>query len=104
VAKESALTLQIIFLLVLTGSLLAFFAQPCPAEDHLKVAGTIENTQRKPVKEVAVEITLNGKPLKPEGKDAEIRTGARGSFAANFSVPTGALQGATVAILASKPS
>jgi Na+/H+ antiporter NhaD/arsenite permease-like protein len=104
VAKKSALTLQIIFLLVLTGSVLAFFAQPCPAEDHLKVAGTIENTQRKPVKEVAVEITLNGKPLKPEGKDAEIRTGARGSFAANFSVPTGALQGATVAILASKPS
>jgi Na+/H+ antiporter NhaD/arsenite permease-like protein len=103
-AKKTALSLHIIFVLALTGLVLAFFAPPCHAEDHLKVAGTIENTQGKPVKEVTVEITLNGKPLKPEGKELEIRTGARGSFAADFALPAGTLPGATVAVGASKPS
>jgi Na+/H+ antiporter NhaD/arsenite permease-like protein len=98
-AKKTALTLQIIFTLVL-----AFAASPCLAEDQLMVGGTVESIQGKPVKDVTVEVTLDGRPLIPEGKDSEIRTGARGSFAASFSLPAGTVPRAAVAIQAFKPS
>jgi Na+/H+ antiporter NhaD/arsenite permease-like protein len=103
-AKKTGLTLYILSIILLAGLMLASLATHSRAEDHLKVAGTVENTQGKGVKDVTVEVTVNGRPLKPEGTEPDIRTGVRGSFAENFSLPAGTLPGAAVAVGASKPS
>ncbi|OGP72007.1 MAG: citrate transporter [Deltaproteobacteria bacterium RBG_13_60_28] len=89
---------------MLAGLVLALLAADTRAEDHLNLAGTVKNTQGKGIKDVAVEVTVNGQPLQPLGKEADVRTGASGSFAAEFTLPAGTLPGAEVKIQASKPA
>ncbi|MEW6659669.1 MAG: SLC13 family permease [Thermodesulfobacteriota bacterium] len=101
--KKTTVTPDRLLVLVI-ALLLALLAADTRAEDHLHLAGTVKNTQGKGVKDVAVEVTVNGRPLQPRGKEADIRTGARGSFAAEFTLPAGTLPGAEVQIQASKPS
>jgi Na+/H+ antiporter NhaD/arsenite permease-like protein len=83
---------------------LALLAADTRAEDHLNLAGTVKNSQGKGIKDVVVKVTVNGQPLQPLGKEADLRTGASGSFAAELSLPAGALLGAEVKIQASKPA
>jgi Na+/H+ antiporter NhaD/arsenite permease-like protein len=89
---------------LLAGLVLVLLAADTRAEDHLNLAGTVKNTQGKGIKDVAVKVTVNGQPLQPLGKEADIRTGAWGSFAAEFTLPAGTLSGAEVRIQASKPA
>ncbi len=72
---------------LLAGLVLALLAADTRAEDHLNLAGTVKNTQGNGIKDVAVEGTVNGQPLQPLGKEGDIRTGVRGSFAADFILP-----------------
>ncbi len=83
--------------------LLALLAAAARAEDHLNLAGTVKNTQGKGIKDVAVEVTVNGQPLQPLGKEGDIRTGVRGSFAADYILAAGSLPGG-VAVRVSKPA
>jgi Na+/H+ antiporter NhaD/arsenite permease-like protein len=84
--------------------LLALLAADTRAEDHFNLAGKVKNTQGKGVKDVAIAVTVNGQPLQPLGKEGDIRTGASGSFAAEFTLPAGTLPGAEVIVQASKPA
>jgi len=59
--KEMTITPHklLVLLIVLFLALLAIEAR---AEDHLNLAGTVKNTQGKGVKDVGVEVTVNGRP------------------------------------------
>jgi len=79
---------------------------PAPPGDRLTVSGTVKNPQNKGVKEVEIEVLVNGKAVKPEGtQNGEIATaGKQGSFVAEVTLPAGILPSAKVELAASKPS
>ena len=72
--------------------------------DHLAVSGLVTNPMGKGLKEVEVEVLVNGRHVKPTGKDAEIATGKPGGYVADFILPPGTLPAAKVEVQASKPS
>ncbi|MDO9530679.1 MAG: ArsB/NhaD family transporter [Deltaproteobacteria bacterium] len=78
-------------------------ADPGP-QDRLSLAGSILNTEGRGVKEADVEVLVNGRHLKPEGKKTTIVTGSQGGFLAQFHLPAGTLAGARVEIQAKKPN
>jgi Na+/H+ antiporter NhaD/arsenite permease-like protein len=95
-------------LLFLTAVVAAFFslsslALAAPA-DRLTVSGAFVNPQNKPVKEVEIEVLVNGQAVRPVGKDAEISSGSKGAFSAQFQLPQGTLPTAKVEVKAFKPS
>ncbi len=95
-------------LLFLTALVTVFFslsslALSAPA-DRLTVSGAFVNPQNKPVKEVEIEVLVNGQVVRPVGKDAEISSGSRGAFSAQFQLPSGTLPAAKVEVKAFKPS
>ena len=95
-------------LLFLTAVVAAFFslsslALSAPA-DRLTVSGAFVNPQKKPVKEVEIEVLVNGQAVRPLGKDAEISSGSKGAFSAQFELPPGTLPAAKVEVKAFKPS
>jgi Na+/H+ antiporter NhaD/arsenite permease-like protein len=79
-------------------------AAPVPAGDHLAVSGLVANPMGTGLKEVEVEVLVNGQHVKPTGKDAEITTGKPGGYVADFMLPAGTLPAAKVEVQASKPS
>jgi Na+/H+ antiporter NhaD/arsenite permease-like protein len=79
-------------------------AAPAPAGDRLAVSGLITNPMGKGLKEVDVEVLVNGQHVKPLGKEAEIATGKPGGFVADFILPAGTLPAAKVEVKAAKPS
>jgi Na+/H+ antiporter NhaD/arsenite permease-like protein len=74
------------------------------AGDRLTVSGTFKNPSNKGVKEVEVEVLVNGKHVKPEGKEEDIITGKPGSFSKDFLLPAGTLPAAKVEVAAKKPN
>ncbi len=95
-------------LFFLTTVLAVFFslsslALSAPA-DRLTVSGTFVNPQNKPVKEVEIEVLVNGQAVRPMGKDAEIGSGSKGAFSAQFQLPPETLPSAKVEVKAFKPS
>jgi Na+/H+ antiporter NhaD/arsenite permease-like protein len=87
---------------LLAGSALAAPA-PTPPGDRLTVSGLVTNPMGKGLKEVEVELLMQGQPVKPQG--AEIVTGKPGSFVAEYSFPAGTLMsGSWVELKAAKPS
>jgi len=93
--------------LVIAGFLAApaVIAAPAPAPgDHLAVSGLVTNPMGKGLKEVEVEVLVNGRHVKPVGKEAEITTGKPGGFVADFILPPGTLPAAKVEVKAHKPS
>jgi Na+/H+ antiporter NhaD/arsenite permease-like protein len=85
-----------LILVLLAGLILAITAADIRAEDHLNLAGMVKNPQGKGVKDAAVEVIVNGRPLKPLGKEGDVRTGPRGSFAVDYLLPAGARPGEVV--------
>jgi hypothetical protein len=53
---------------------------------------------------VEVEVLVNGRHVKPTGKDADITTGKPGGFVADFILPPGTMPAAKVEVKAAKPS
>jgi Na+/H+ antiporter NhaD/arsenite permease-like protein len=90
-----------VFLASLFG--LAPLAAAAPG-DRLIVSGAFLNPQSKPVKEVKIEVLVDGQPVTPVGKETEIDSGSKGAFSAQFQLPPGTLPGARVEIQAHKPS
>lgn len=72
--------------------------------DRLTVSGAIYNAQGKPVKEVDIEVLVNGKTVTPLGKDESIKSGSNGAFSVQFSLPAGTLPSAKVELKGQKPS
>jgi len=66
-------------------------AAPAPAGDHLAVSGLVTNPMGKGLKEVEVEVLVNGQHVKPAGKEAEVITGKPGGYVADFILPPGTL-------------
>jgi Na+/H+ antiporter NhaD/arsenite permease-like protein len=98
--------LYILTVLLIAGILAfpALAAAPAPAGDHLAVSGKMTNPMGKGLKEVEVEVLVNGRHVKPLGKDAEIVTGKPGGYVADFILPAGTLPAAKVEVKAAKPS
>jgi len=79
-------------------------AAPAPAGDHLAVSGLVTDPMGKGLKEVEVEVLVNGQHVKPTGKEVEVATGKPGGFVADFILPPGTLPAAKVEVKAHKPS
>ena len=71
-----------IFPWVLAGPLWAQASQPATG-DHLTVAGVIEDAQGKAVKEVKIELLVNGKHLNPL-EDERVDIGSKGGFVGRY--------------------
>ncbi|MGO8763279.1 MAG: SLC13 family permease [Desulfobaccales bacterium] len=103
--RQGIFFLIIVWLLLTPGlSPTAARAADPAAQDRLSLAGSILNAEGRGVKEAEVEVLVNGRRLKPEGKKPAIITGSRGNFLARFHLPAGALSGARVEVLAKKPN
>jgi Na+/H+ antiporter NhaD/arsenite permease-like protein len=76
---------------------------PTPG-DRLAISGLVTNPMGKGLKEVEVEVLVNGQHVKPAGKEAEIATGKPGGFVADIVLPPGTLPAAKVEVQAAKPS
>jgi hypothetical protein len=79
-------------------------AAPPEQGDHLTVSGIITDAQGKGVKEAEIELLVNGKPVKPLGREEHLETGVKGSFVGRYLLPPGALPDAKVQVRAVKPS
>jgi hypothetical protein len=93
--------------LVIAGFLAAsaVVAAPAPAPgDRLSISGLVTDPMGKGLKEVELEVLVNGQHVKPEGKAAEVSTGKPGGFVADFNLPAGTLPAAKVEVKAAKPS
>ncbi len=90
-------------LVVFASSALAVASQPATG-DRLTVSGLATDPMGKGLKEVEVEVLVNGRHVKPTGKEAEVITGKPGGFVADFILPPGTLPGARVEMKAAKPS
>jgi Na+/H+ antiporter NhaD/arsenite permease-like protein len=101
--KITTLLLLGVFLCVTLAVAAAAAAVEKPG-DRLTVAGAIKNLQGRGVKEVVVEVLVNGRHLKTAGPEEEIATGKSGSFLGEFVLPAGTLPGAKVEVQAAKPS
>jgi Na+/H+ antiporter NhaD/arsenite permease-like protein len=104
--RKPKLPLLTFFLVVLAGLLAANFALAAEAPkagDRLSLAGVMKNPQGKGVKEVEVEVLVNGQHVKAV-KDEEIVTGKSGSFMGEFILPAGTLPNAKVEVKGFKPS
>jgi Na+/H+ antiporter NhaD/arsenite permease-like protein len=92
-----------VFLIVFTGSGLVGASQS-DTGDHLAISGLVADPMGKGLKEVEVEVLVNGRHVKPVGKDTEVITGKPGGFVADFILPPGTLPEAKVEVKAVKPS
>ena len=92
-----------VFLVVFAGSPSVGASQPATG-DRLTVSGLVTNPMGKGLKEVEVEVLVNGQHVKPTGKEAEVVTGKPGGFVADFILPPGTLPAAKVEVKAAKPS
>jgi Na+/H+ antiporter NhaD/arsenite permease-like protein len=104
--KKIKIPLSLLSLVFLAGLLtagVALAAPPPQAGDRLSVAGVMQNPQGRGVKEVEVEVLVNGRHVKT-AKDDDIVTGKSGSFMAEFILPAGTLPEAKVEVKAFKPS
>ncbi len=93
----------VLMLFILSGPLSVLASSP-QAGDLLTVSGVLEDAQGKGVKEVGVELLVNGRHLQPQGREEHLETGSQGTFVGRYRLPQGALPGAKVQVRAVKPS
>ena len=96
------ITIILAALVISSTSLGAQAAQPAQ-KDRLTFSGKMKNPQGGGVKEVEIEVLVNGQAVKPEGDEDHFITGAKGSFFGDFILPAGTLPGAKVEVKAHKP-
>ena len=104
--KNIKIPIIMLSMVFLTGLLAATVALAAPAPqtgDRLSVAGAMKNPQGRGVKEVEVEVLVNGQHVKAI-KDEDIATGKSGAFLGEFVLPAGTLPAAKVEVKAFKPS
>jgi Na+/H+ antiporter NhaD/arsenite permease-like protein len=104
ILRHLLVTTLITAFLAICASPPGLMAAPSEPEDHLTLAGTIKDPQGLAVKEVAIEVLVNGQQVKPLGEEGHLATGGKGSFFADFLLPAGTLPGAKVEVRADKPS
>ena len=104
--KRHGVILLIFAWLILIPGLSAVIVQAAESgpQDRLSLAGSILNTEGGGVKEADVEVLVNGRHVKPEGKNPSIVTGSQGGFLAQFHLPAGDLTGARVEVKVKKPN
>jgi len=95
------LTTGALFLVTLGAAPL--FPATSPPGDRLTLSGTIQTLQGKGIKEVGVEVLLQGQHLKPLGKEETIVTGSQGNFLAVFLLPPNTFPQARLEVKAAKP-
>ncbi|MBW1917340.1 MAG: ArsB/NhaD family transporter [Deltaproteobacteria bacterium] len=103
--KQPRYFLQYLILVVVATTFWASSGGAAPAAaagDRLSLSGAINNPQGKGVKEVEVEILVNGQPVHLEGEEA-VATGSQGTFVAEVHLPAGTLPAAEVTVKAHKP-
>ena len=91
-------------MLVMVASPLTVSASQPVSGDSLTVSGVMEDAQGKGVKEVEIELLVNGQKVAPLGHDERVDTGSKGSFVGRYRLPQGTLPEAQVQIRAEKPS
>jgi len=102
--------IRVLAVKVLITVFLAIFAYPLavPASqtpvDKLTVSGVIGDAQGKGVKEVEIELLVNGRKVAPLGRDEHLETSGKGAFVGRYTLPQGALPEAQVKIRVVKPS
>ena len=101
---SSFLTILIFFLIAGFLAVSPTGAASSPAGDHLSLSGLVTNPMGKGLREVEVEVLVNGRHVRPLGKEAEIVTGKPGGYVADFILPAGTFPQARVEVKASKPS
>ena len=101
--KGTVTVLLIILLAVFTGPPASPAASP-EKGDLLNVSGIIADAQGKGVKETEIELLVNGRKVKPLGRDEHLETGNKGSFVGRYRLPPGVLPDAKVQVRAAKPS
>jgi len=79
-------------------------ASPAGMGDQLSVSGIMADAQGKGVKEVGIELLLNGQKVTPLGREDHLETGSKGGFVGGYRLPKGTLPEARVQIRAVKPS
>jgi Na+/H+ antiporter NhaD/arsenite permease-like protein len=92
-----------VFLVVFTV-LPSMSTSPPATGDRLAVSGLATDPMGKGLKEVAVEVLVNGQHIKPTGKEAQIITGKPGGYVAGIILPSGTLPAAKVEVKAFKSS
>ncbi len=92
----------VISLMVFAGFQTVLAAVP-QAGDRLSLAGVMQNPQGQGVKEVDVEVLVNGQHIRTVTGE-KISTGKSGSFLSEFILPAGTLPEAKVEVTAFKPS
>lgn len=94
----------VLFLLLVgfpgTSDLHALTAAP---PDRLNLSGSFKDPQGRGLKDVEVELLINGQRVLPLQSEELIISGERGSFAAEFLLPAGTLPAPRVEIKAHKP-
>src|SRR5665647_2924748 len=104
--KRLDFSLYIFTFLVIAGFLASptVVAAPVPPGDRLTISGLVTDPMGKGLKEVEVDVLVNGQYHKPVGKEAAIITGKPGAYVADFILPPGTLPAASVGVKAVKPS
>jgi Na+/H+ antiporter NhaD/arsenite permease-like protein len=102
--KSMVFSLYILTFLATVGFLAPSAVWAAPAGDHLAVSGLVTNPMGKGLKEAEVVVLVNGRQVKPTGKEVKIVTGKPGGYVADFILPAGTLPAAKVEIQAAKPS
>ena len=96
---------------ILMAVFLVIFACPLPVSasqpetgEKLTVSGVIEDAQGKGIKEVEIELRVNGRQVTPLGQGERLDTGSKGGFVGRYRLPQGTLPDARLQVRAVKPN
>jgi Na+/H+ antiporter NhaD/arsenite permease-like protein len=99
----NVIILLAVFVVIVACPLMVVASQPQPV-DKLTVSGVIGDAQGKGVKEVEIDLLVNGQHVTQVGRDERLETSGKGTFVGRFTLPQGTLPEARVQVRAEKPS
>lgn len=104
--KKLCYILQLALVTLALGGGGASAAQAATPGDRLTLSGAVRDLQGKGVKDVEMEVRVDGHPVQPVGtRNGGIASaGKQGSYVAEFALPAGTLPGAKVEVAAHKPN